>query len=455
MMASSDAPTTSRIELQPQSEYPRYSTSASTANLICRLVAPQCELESTRPPVDIVTVFDVSGSMGGEKIKLAVATLKFMIANLKDTDRFGLITFDSNVYTSFELTRMDQNGKAKAAAIVAELHSGSRTNLSGGLFEGIEMMQARTDKAPVASVLLMTDGIANEGIESADELCQRMKAQMGEAPDFTTYTFGYGQDHHSRMLEMVSEIGNGMYYYIETNDIIADSFGDCLGGLLSVVGQNITLTMTATQGCTFKKVHTKKDVKLLDDGRQAVVSLGDLQSEETRDLLIEVTLPEVDAEQQKCNTHIAFKLDYINVTAQGTDTAMASLELARAVDATDDQPANELVRDAVDRNRMVDALAQARNLAEQGRLEDARAELSAMRASMAANPSTMARGYEADLTEGMNNLATHDAYEMYGAHQMISSEQMHRVQRSNRVWSDDLSRGAYVTSSRSAMRGKY
>ena len=32
-----------------------------------------------------------------------------------------------------------------------------------------------------------------------------------------------------------------MYYFVETQDKIADAFADCLGGLLSVAAQNLKL----------------------------------------------------------------------------------------------------------------------------------------------------------------------------------------------------------------------
>ena len=41
---------------------------------------------------------------------------------------------------------------------------------------------------------------------------------------------------------------------------IPESFADCLGGLLSVMGQNVTVKLEALGDTTFKKVHTSKDV---------------------------------------------------------------------------------------------------------------------------------------------------------------------------------------------------
>ena len=41
---------------------------------------------------------------------------------------------------------------------------------------------------------------------------------------------------------------------------IPESFADCLGGLLSVTGQNVSVKLQAQGDTSFKKVHTSKDI---------------------------------------------------------------------------------------------------------------------------------------------------------------------------------------------------
>ena len=42
------------------------------------------------------------------------------------------------------------------------------------------------------------------------------------ASDFTNtvYTFGYGSDHNASMLKDISQVGNGVYFFIDTNEKI-------------------------------------------------------------------------------------------------------------------------------------------------------------------------------------------------------------------------------------------
>ena len=51
------------------------------------------------------------------------------------------------------------------------------------------------------------------------------------------FTFGYGSEHDADLLLGIAEAGNGLFYYIDSEESIPESFCDCLGGLLSVAAQ--------------------------------------------------------------------------------------------------------------------------------------------------------------------------------------------------------------------------
>ena len=40
----------------------------------------------------------------------------------------------------------------------------------------------------------------------------------GSPADASVYTFGFGDDHDPLLLKKISDAGNGMYYFIETED---------------------------------------------------------------------------------------------------------------------------------------------------------------------------------------------------------------------------------------------
>ena len=108
---------------------------------LVHLEAPELtDVTQRKKPLCISAVLDVSGSMQGEKLNLAKETLLFMIDELSDRDRFGLISFESNVQEELPLVALDTVGKAKAKAAVQKLVTRGCTNLSGGLFAGLDQV---------------------------------------------------------------------------------------------------------------------------------------------------------------------------------------------------------------------------------------------------------------------------------------------------------------------------
>ena len=144
-----------------------FNKSADSFFTIASILAPIHESSEMqeRAGMDIVAVLDRSGSMAGEKMKMLHETVNLMVENLKSQDRLSLVSYDSEIETVLELTSMDSRGKSLALEMLKRITERGCTNLSGGLMEGIKKLTSRPAITnEVASVLLMTDGLANEGV---------------------------------------------------------------------------------------------------------------------------------------------------------------------------------------------------------------------------------------------------------------------------------------------------
>lgn len=62
------------------------------------------------------------------------------------------------------------------------------------------------------------------------------------------------------MLKAISDHSQGVYYFVEHKDQIPEAFGDCIGGLLSVVGQNVSLTVEGISGASVTQVRTYRSI---------------------------------------------------------------------------------------------------------------------------------------------------------------------------------------------------
>eukprot|EP01006_Ploeotia_vitrea_P040417 TRINITY_DN66425_c10_g11_i1.p1 TRINITY_DN66425_c10_g11~~TRINITY_DN66425_c10_g11_i1.p1 ORF type:complete len:510 (-),score=99.92 TRINITY_DN66425_c10_g11_i1:226-1560(-) len=142
-------------------------------------------------------------------------------------------------------------------------------------------------KAAVHSVWLFTDGLVNAGDTSPDVIQQKAEKLLRSCPQpVSVHTFGYGTSHNAELLRNIAEVGHGMYYYVENAEQIGEAFVECLGGLLSVVAQNLRVIIKSVPGSEVQEVYTTFKAEKVDGAWQ--VSISDMFAEEHRDILCRV-----------------------------------------------------------------------------------------------------------------------------------------------------------------------
>ena len=115
--------------------------SPTTLDLMVKLCAPVLPKGSTRVPLCVLPVVDVSGSMAGEKLEAVRLALEKLAAHLVPGDVTGLVAFDSEVHTLMEPVELTEARRAEFLARVRQLRTGSNTNLGGGLLQGLRLVE--------------------------------------------------------------------------------------------------------------------------------------------------------------------------------------------------------------------------------------------------------------------------------------------------------------------------
>ena len=136
-------------------------------------------------------------------------------------------------------------------------------------------------------------------------------------PPISLHTFGYGAEPDGNLLRSMAKMtSGGSFYAVRDNDHVASAFGDAIGGILSVVAQNVTMTISvpevaAEQGTKIITVHHDKKTEISEGVFQ--VNLGDVYAEETRDIMFEVTLatPRI-ATADSLLPHAIVELSYVD-----------------------------------------------------------------------------------------------------------------------------------------------
>ncbi|GJM84735.1 hypothetical protein PR202_ga00435 [Eleusine coracana subsp. coracana] len=268
----------------------------------------------------------------------------FVIDNLGPEDRLSLVSFSDEATRKIRLTRMSDHGKAAAKGAVESLIADGCTNIRKGLDVASQVLASRRYRNPVTGIILLSDGqdtCGNRGVNLMPPSLRGSTAGERPAP---VHTFGFGTDHDAAAMHTIAETTRGMFSYIVNHDIIQDSFAQCIGGLLSVVMQNVRIALTCVHpGVRVREVKSGIYENRVDDDESAAsVEVGDLYADEVRRFLIFVDVPAADAAQEVTQADVAGEDAVLLRPAQveeGSDADLVSMEVERErvrVAATED-----------------------------------------------------------------------------------------------------------------------
>ena len=163
-MHSGNSDSDEGIEIKTYTEIPAVAKSEKFDDfgIIIKFKAPVTqESMNSRTPIDLVTLLDISGSMGGSKIALLKQAMGFVVQNLSLLDRLSVISFSSSARRVFPLHRMSEIGKQESLQLINSLVAGGGTNIAEALKKGSKVMTDRKFKNPVSGMILLLDGQDN------------------------------------------------------------------------------------------------------------------------------------------------------------------------------------------------------------------------------------------------------------------------------------------------------
>jgi hypothetical protein len=129
-------------------------------------------------PIDIVVVVPISSSMQGVKISLVRDALKFMVQNLGERDRMGLITFGSSSGAApiVGMTTKTWPGWAGVLNSIRPVGQKShRADVVDGANIAMDLLMQRKSNNPIATILLISDSSTSDA-ESVDFVVSRAEA---------------------------------------------------------------------------------------------------------------------------------------------------------------------------------------------------------------------------------------------------------------------------------------
>lgn len=189
--------------------------------------------------VDLVIVLDQSGSMSGKKITDAKQAILNLLSALSDQDRFGLVGYANYAQIHSGLINVTQANRNHLASIVQSIQPDGGTNLGEGLKTGIRMFETSQATGNISKIILVSDGLANQGITDPQELTQL--ADNAARKEFPVCAVGVGTDFNEILMTGIADRGMGGYYFLETPESFFHVFSKEFTNSKKIVASSIEI----------------------------------------------------------------------------------------------------------------------------------------------------------------------------------------------------------------------
>ena len=234
-----------------------------------------------RNPTHTILLLDTSGSMDeNNKLKNVKKSLQYLIKFLLPSDFLSLITFSHSSKIVFENVSVNSYTSQALDVTISSLEAMGGTNLSSGLLNARKILEHTQTSNIKTSIIILTDGHTNEGIIHNQELINLIHYIKVLKNDITINSIGYGEDHNANLLKDIAIHGNGGYSIVNDLESVATVFGEVVGGMMSCVAQNTTVSIPLSWNCF--NIYSKST-----QNNMTIIDIGDIYAETETILLFE------------------------------------------------------------------------------------------------------------------------------------------------------------------------
>jgi len=231
-------------------------------HLVATLDAQQRESDQIRPPMSVIFVLDVSGSMTGPPIEHVTLSVDKLVGLLEPHDRVGIVAFSSKATEVAALAPVTAEHLALIRRRVRRLVANGTTHIEDGLRTARAMLPER-ERHERQVILLLSDGAPNEGRATPSELGELVREFR---PDVGLSTLGYGAHHNEDVLGRMAEAGGGLYHFVPDPRECDYEFARAIGQQGDIVAEGIELAFRPRAGVDIVRAIGRSRTRVGADG---------------------------------------------------------------------------------------------------------------------------------------------------------------------------------------------
>jgi Mg-chelatase subunit ChlD len=281
------------MRLRPERRLIRQGGSSRHIDFHVQVEQAAARPEAQRTPLTLALVLDRSGSMQGEKIRIAKQAALGVLERLDERDQAAVVVFDDRIDVLQAKAPVTPALKASVRAALSLIEARANTALHEGWLTGCKAIadeRAPAAEAGLSRCFLLTDGLANVGVTDPEQIAGEA-AGIREHAGIGTSTFGVGEDYNELLLGPMAVAGGGQFHHLRTANEIANTFIGELGDLLAVSARQVRLEIEVESGTQIDLVSAYWANTPSAPASRLVIAIGDLLSGEERHIVVRFDFP--------------------------------------------------------------------------------------------------------------------------------------------------------------------
>jgi Ca-activated chloride channel family protein len=242
-----------------------------------------------RPPVNVVLLVDVSGSMmPPDRLPLLQQGFRLFAQQLRDEDRVAIVTYANGTQVALEPTAGRERGNIADA--IASLQGGGGTAGGAGLQRAYELAERHFDPKAVNRVILATDGDFNLGMTDPRQL-ERFIADKRKGGVYLSI-LGVGSGNlNDALMQRLAQSGNGNAAYIDSLAEARKALGEELGSTMFPIANDVKVQVefNPAQVAAYRLIGYETRMLRQQDFKDDKVDAGDIGAGHTVTALYEIT----------------------------------------------------------------------------------------------------------------------------------------------------------------------